>query len=215
MAITHGIIDSEQKLQKILGKILISDLDNAKANLKVELYDKQNSRFKKWRIARKLKKLSTKRINQLRNGAIGERKTAETLKQLDDNYHIIGGIKIRRKQYIDYNGIKNLKSAQLDLVVVGPTGIFIIEVKNWSNRYQKARRSKFSPHEQADRAAVLAELKTGHDCNRIIVSVHNNESHNDKFPRVVVCSLDNVVSHILNKQQLYNEKQVNKIVKKF
>lgn len=62
--------------------------------------------------------------------------------ELKLNYHI--GFR--------YNGRKNLKSAQMDLVVVCPKGVFMIEVKNWTDEYAQQNNRDLSPHEQTERA---------------------------------------------------------------
>jgi len=55
---------------------------------------------------------------------------------------------IRWKKYGEY-----VKSCKIDHVVVGPTGIFLIETKNWSP--QTMLTSRFTPHKQIDRAGYI------------------------------------------------------------
>ena len=101
-------------------------------------------------------------INQLKQalnssdykGAYGELEVLNELKKLDDNYHIFCDAKITLREYVSYKGNRNLKSAQMDFIVAGPTGFFIIEVKNWSERY-KNNHHGLSPYEQLDRAGLV------------------------------------------------------------
>ncbi len=65
-------------------------------------------------------------------GAEAEEEVIEYLSQLPDNYHILNDVKlqfykaIHWKEYNDY-----IKTSQIDHIVIGPTGIFLLETKNW------------------------------------------------------------------------------------
>jgi hypothetical protein len=73
------------------------------------------------------------------SGAYGETQVLNELNMLSESYHIFCDVNVTLKDYIRYRGNRNLKSAQMDFVVVGPTGIFIIEVKNWSSNHNQFR----------------------------------------------------------------------------
>lgn len=87
-------------------------------------------------------------------GAIGETAAIKELKKLPETYYIINEAKlsftrsIRWKKYAEY-----VKSCKIDHVVVGPTGIFLIETKNWSP--QSLINARFTPHKQIDRAGYI------------------------------------------------------------
>ena len=101
-------------------------------------------------------------VNQLKgtinspdySGAYGELRTLKELKKLSDDYYVLCDLKITLGDYVRYRGNRNLKSAQMDFTVVGPTGIFLIEVKNWSDEYLR-NYGGISPHEQLDRANLV------------------------------------------------------------
>lgn len=65
-------------------------------------------------------------------GAKAEEDVISYLIQLPDDYHILNNVKLRFykaiywKEYNDY-----IQSSQIDHIVVGPTGVFLIETKNW------------------------------------------------------------------------------------
>lgn len=68
-------------------------------------------------------------FNRMKSGHDGEVKVIETLKKLPDSYYIIN----------DFRITVNRRTSQIDHVVVGPTGIFAIETKNWQGTlYGKA-----------------------------------------------------------------------------
>ena len=68
------------------------------------------------RFAGKIKVLETERLN-LRSGLTGESTVAESLSRFPDHFHIIHDI--------------TTPFGNIDHVVVGPTGVFIIDTKNW------------------------------------------------------------------------------------
>ena len=64
--------------------------------------------------------MSQREIDVLRAGIAGEQASADLIEHLPDSYCAIRSLKIT------YDG----KDSELDMVVVGPTGIFIVETKN-------------------------------------------------------------------------------------
>ena len=107
--------------------------------------------IRKWNYQRQINKFENNEENPLHAGTKGENKVIDELLKLDEHYHILCGIRIELPYYVTYNGQKNLKSAQMDLVVVCPKGVFMIEVKNWSNSYAQ-NYDGLNPYEQTDRA---------------------------------------------------------------
>src|SRR3972149_1823898 len=84
-------------------------------------------------------------------GAKGELNTLKKLSELSNDYHILCGMTAELPNYVRYNGRRNLRSAQIDFIVISKKGVILIEVKNWSNKFYRETK-KLSPHEQVDRA---------------------------------------------------------------
>jgi len=72
-------------------------------------------------------------INSSIYGAQGEQKVVKELEKLPDDYILINDFTYNFNRYI-YNRKENdyIKSIQIDHILVAPSGIFIIETKNWS-----------------------------------------------------------------------------------
>ena len=171
---------------------------------------------------------SSSRIKYLENllqdpryfGAIGEEKTLKTLTSLNDDYHVLCDVQIRLSDYIWYNGKKNLKSAQIDFVVVGPTGIYAIEVKNWSNQLYN-NNTDFTPHEQVQRAGKVLWVHLSNKyifhkphVTNIVVPVQYNMNYQQNFKNVFVKNLYSLNGFIENgKYQTLNKKQIEKSIK--
>jgi len=166
-------------------------------------------------------------INQLKRvvkspeyfGAYGEIKTLKELKKLSNDYHIICNLNLSFSHYLYYRGKRDLKSAQIDFAVVGPTGIFIIEVKNWSNETLRNHRG-FSPHEQLDRGGkvVWRYLKNNSfifkpHITKILVPIQHNIKYNSYYKSVLIRDVQNL-RHFIENNNRYtiSEKRVNKIV---
>lgn len=97
------------------------------------------------------KKYIIDEINTSIYGAIGESKVSKCLEKLSDDYILINDFccsfypPIYNKQKRDY-----IKSIQIDHLLVSPSGIFLIETKNWSE-HSLNNLSLRSPIEQIRR----------------------------------------------------------------
>ncbi len=65
-------------------------------------------------------------------GAQGEELVIKTLSQLPEDYHILNDVNLHFNPPLYWKEKKNhILSSQIDHIVVGPTGIFLIETKKW------------------------------------------------------------------------------------
>jgi len=222
MAILHGMADSESSLlDKLPNEVEnIEDMDRVKKEFEEKLTKEKSGFFgslKKWNYKRQISKFENNKENPLHAGAKGENKVIDELLKLDDSYHILCGIDVTLSRWVTYNGKKNLKSAQMDIVVVCPKGVFMIEVKNWSDNYVK-NNTNLSPYEQTERAGrvlwiLLQDVIKGTRVTNILLSIQGNMSYNQNYRSVFVSNLNKINSFLENRQDSLNEKDVNKIVK--
>lgn len=94
-------------------------------------------------------------IDQLNNsicGALGEQQVVRELKKLSDDYILINDFDCRFNPPI-YNRRENyyVNSVQIDHILVSPSGIFLIETKNWS-KDSINNLNLYSPVQQIKRA---------------------------------------------------------------
>jgi hypothetical protein len=81
------------------------------------------------------KKAVIDNLNSFIYGALGEQKVVKTLENLSDDYFLINDFSVSfspaiyNRQEKDY-----IKSVQIDHILVAPSGIFLIETKNWSEK---------------------------------------------------------------------------------
>lgn len=166
-------------------------------------------------------------INQLEDvkkspnyfGAYGELQVLNELKKLNDDFHIFCDVNITLPDYVRYRGNRNLKSAQMDFVVVGHTGIFVIEVKYWSSKYLNSYDG-ISPHEQVDRAGqVLYIYLKKHTflfkpiTTKVLVPIRRNMECDEKYKFVRIQNPSDIRGFICsdNKTTL-SDMKINKLV---
>jgi hypothetical protein len=215
--------DSERSLlNKLPNEVRdIDDMGRVKKEFEDKLTNEGSGFFagiKKWNYKRQINKFGKKDVGQLRTGTRGENKVIEKLLTLDDNYHILCGVRIALPHYVTYNGKKNLKSAQMDLVVVCPKGVFMIEVKNWSNQFANNNNKSFSPYEQTERAGrvlwiSLQGIFRKVRVTNILLSIKGNLQYNERYRSVYVSSLDKINSFLERRKDIMSEKEVKNIVK--
>ena len=198
----------------------IEDIDRVKKEGEKKLANENTgffSGFPRWNYQRQINKFKKNEENPLHAGAKGENKVIDELSKLDDSYHILCGIEVNLSRWVTYNGKKNLKSAQMDIIVVCPKGVFMIEVKNWSDNYVK-NNTNLSPYEQTERAGrvlwiLLQDVIKGTRVTNILLSIQGNMPYNQNYRSVFVSSLNKINQFLENRQGSLNEKDVNKIVK--
>ena len=153
-------------------------------------------------------------------GAAGELNVLQELRKLDDRYHILCDVNIQLKKYVSYNGQWTLRSAQMDFVVVGPTGIYVMEVKNWGSD-QVNHHKGLNPHEQVDRAGrVLWIYLKQHSffykprVTNLLVPVQGNIEYNQYYRSVLIRNPYNLVKFINeNNRNSLDENRILKVVR--
>lgn len=222
MAIFYGVADSERQLLDKYSKFVkkIEDVPRVYQELeaKVEVKDVKGV----WQFSTKW--VNKRRFNRFRKiikdpfyaGAKGENKVIKQLSALGDDHHVFCGMRIWLPRAVRYNGFKNLKSAQMDFVVVSKKGVFVIEVKNWSNDYVR-NYDGFQPHEQVDRAGrvlwiTLQNINIDTRVTNVLLPIHGNMRYDRNYRTVFVSNLEKINGFLENKQDALSEDEVEKIV---
>lgn len=131
-------------------------------------------------------------------GGIAELEAIESLRTLPDNYYVISDVNLEAGEAIYFDG-EWLKSAQIDHVVVAPSGIFVIEVKNWSKKFIQ-EGDFFDPYQQVKRSTYLCYKLIGEKYNlktRSIIAYKGSipEKPHDSYAKVL--RIDGVKGYIL------------------
>jgi len=151
-------------------------------------------------------------------GARGELSVIKKLSDLSDDYHVLCGLNIGLPRYVTYNGRKNLRSAQMDFVVVSRRGIILIEVKNWSAKYFRSHRN-LNPYEQTDRAGRVLWISlqgwfSGPRVTNVLLSLQCDMPYNQNYRAVFVSNLERIKYFLENRKEALSDGDVRKIVGK-
>lgn len=223
MALIYGIPGSERELLNLYPGAVrkIEDIKTVYEDLKRQLKEEDNGlfgRIRRWYKRRQINKFERNRGNPMHAGADGELRVLAELSKLPDGYHIMCGVTFELPHYITYREKKNLKSAQMDFVVVSQRGVVLIEVKNWSTRYYRQHRG-ITPHEQADRAGLVlwASLKSWRSphtppVTTILLPIQENMRYDPNFKHVLVRRLGDINSFIIGQREVFSEKEAQRVV---
>lgn len=151
------------------------------------------------------------------SGAAAELKMIGLLRKLPDNYHIINDVSIKLNKTIRFNG-EYISSVQIDHLVIGPSGIFIIEVKNWSRKFA-AEGNFFDPYKQIKRhnRACYILLKEQIETKlRSIISYANHFPPKTDEKYIKVMPIEQVVGYILwFQEEIHSNQEIEQIVRFF
>jgi hypothetical protein len=166
--------------------------------------------------------------NNLFLGAVGEQKAVDELKKLPDTYRVINNFRLNlRKPIYNKNTGQRIYSIQSDHIVVGPSGIFMIETKNWSKESIE-NLDLYSPVEQVRRSSftlfcylnnsvergILSFFKDGWGSRKI--SIRNiilmiNAKPSKEYQHVKILNLSEVCGYIKYFEPVFSEEEVNQI----
>jgi hypothetical protein len=165
-----------------------------------------------------INKLENKRIviDEVNNsiyGAIGEHKVVKELENLSDDNILINDFSLSFHPAI-YNRQENdyIKSIQIDHLLITPSGIFLIETKNWSEKslassdlrspVQQIKRTNFALFKIliGDISSDRVRLKQHHWGDRKIpvknLIVLTNSKPNEEFQYVKVLTVNELLGYI-------------------
>ena len=224
MAIIYGHPDTEKRLLNRLPKEVqsIDDIHKVLKDMK-EQYDSMDnkgiiSKFKRWNKNRQINKIDENIDSPLYHGAKGELQVLDRLCELPDDYHIFCDAYKELDHWITYNGQRNLRSAQMDFVVVSHRGIVLIEAKNWSSNYYLQHRG-LSPHEQVDRAGRVLWISLqswrgpkNPPVTSVLLSIAGKMDYDPYYKFVYVKDLNNINYFIQNRKEIFSDKEVQRII---
>jgi len=162
-------------------------------------------------------------------GVIGELNAVKELSRLPISYHVINDFKMFFNPPI-YNKQENdrISSIQADHIVVGPSGVYLVETKNWS-RESINNLDLFSPVKQLKRTGfalfvylnnliqngTLYEFETGWGTQKL--SIKNvllmvNSCTREQYQFVKIVTIGEINKYITKQPIVLNERQVSALV---
>lgn len=182
-----------------------------------QIYSKDAIGSRKQRTEKQRTNTQRTQSKQIRAGKKGENLVMNKLSQLDDGHHIFSDVNIAMNKYITYNDERNLRTAQIDFVVVSKKGVFVIEVKNWSRGFLK-QKQYFSPHEQVHRASRLLWIALKSSGNpsvtSVLLSMGGIMRSDPKYKYVFVTDLEGINDFLQGGNDNLSQQDVDRIRKK-
>ncbi len=168
------------------------------------------------------KKAVIDECNSVIYGAIGEQKVVKELEKLPDDYILINDFRLLLNPPV-YNRSENeyIKSAQIDHLLIGPSGLYLIETKNWSEAslnslnlrspVAQLRRSSFALFTVMNKYASGFSLEKHHWGKRKVVIknllVLINKKPQEEFQYVKVLTLDQLIGYIRYFPPIYTKNE--------
>jgi len=174
------------------------------------------------------KKTIIDNLNSYIFGALGEQKVVKALEALSDDYILINDFTLFFSPGI-YNRQKNdyIKSIQIDHILVSPSGVFLIETKNWSEK-SMMNSSLHSPVQQIKRTSnILFKLLNNeltsfhlkldkHHWGRKKISIKNlivltNTKPKEEFQYVKILTVSELIGYICYFKPIYTSIETQRI----
>lgn len=162
-------------------------------------------------------------------GAEGEERVARELSTLPDTYSVIHDYRLEfsRPMYDRHNDDR-IHSIQVDHLVVGPTGLYLVETKNWS-RASMENLDLFSPIRQLRRSSFALFVSLNQDIRKGVIDNLSNHWGNIKVsPKCILCVMDHlpdqefqyvktlsvhqIARYIRNQKSQFDKKAVDSLV---
>ncbi len=225
MAIIYGMSEATKKFLKKLPKQIqsLEEIEDVSRELKQDfdsIEDKGlGNKFNRWRKQRTINKIKDHTNNVEHAGAKGEEIVLRKLSELSDDFYIFCGVNKKLKNFVTYRKKRDLKSAQMDFVVISKRGVNVIEVKNWSAKYYNNFYG-LSPHEQVDRAGRVLWIKLKSSWFRpkdppvtsVLLSIQGTIPYDKKYGYVSVKSLNNINYFLEHQPEKFSDKEVERLI---
>jgi len=144
-------------------------------------------------------------------GAIAEIRLIELLRSLPEDYYVLNNVNLSLDKAMRFDD-KWRKTAQIDTMVISQSGIFVIEVKNWSKDFVDSH-SYHNPFDQVKWAAYLCHKETRVKTRSILAHTgHIPRKPSDTYTKLK--QLNEVKGYILyfDQQKIIRAERVQKLV---
>lgn len=194
-------------LEKIV-EILKDKIDYLEENFKSVHTERYQIFERKYELAKSI----IKENYSVLLGAIGEQKAVDELRKLPDSYYVINDFKLYFYKPIYHKESQSyIKSIQADHIVISPSGIFLIETKNWGidsieNRdlyspIEQIKRTSFALFIYLNNKSVNSSLNLNHHWGQRKINVRNillmvNIKPSQEFQFVKMLSLKELNGYI-------------------
>jgi len=153
-------------------------------------------------------------------GAKGEEHVINVLSQLPDEYHILNDVKLYFNRYIYWRKRnEHIKTCQIDHIVIGPTGIFLLETKNWKSSDIEMKSDKLKHQVQRAGYSLWYSLKDHYRWGKmpkirsVVVSMHGSQP-GQRFDKYIdVVPPHRLCGYITTRNSILSEDVIHKLIR--
>lgn len=174
------------------------------------------------------KKAAIDGLNSFIYGALGEQKVVRTLENLPDEYFLINDFSVSFSPAI-YNRQENdyIKSVQIDHILVAPSGVFLIETKNWSEKsleslslrspVQQIKRTNFVLYKLLNSGIGIYQLHLDrHHWGEKKLAIRNlivltNTKPKEEFQHVKILTLNELLNYVKYFKPIFSNAETQRI----
>jgi len=147
-------------------------------------------------------------------GAQGEEQVIQVLSALSDEYHIFNDVCFD-DGYLKKDK-RSIETYQIDHIVIGPTGLFLLETKNWKALESEEKIQKLAQQMRRSKNAFRNYLKVKYGdvipwIQGIAVSVHGNQS-GLKISYIDIVTPSQLFEYIMNRKKSVPYLKIEKLV---
>lgn len=159
------------------------------------------------------------------SGAVGENAVVNELKKLPDSFYIINDFRVEFNPPIyNKNEHDRIRSIQIDHLLICPSGVFVIETKNWSSDsiqrldlrspVDQIKRSSFALFVSLNNEANL-EFMNHHWGNRKVpvrnIIVMTNSMPNEEFNYTKILPIDSLKGYVEYFEPIFSETEAESL----
>ncbi len=153
-------------------------------------------------------------------GADGEEYVIGILSALPEGYHVINDVNLHFDRAIHWRERDEwIKNSQIDHIVVGPSGVFLLETKNWKSSDIEMKSDKLRYQIRRSSLALWYYLKENYRGRNqpkvwlVIVSMKGNPAGRkpDKFIDIVAPG--RLCRYITERDSVLSKEEINKLVR--
>ena len=160
--------------------------------------------------------IKTKKANNIEFEVLEDNHVLRELYRLPVTYNIFKDVCLHLRWAVKYRKtVETVKLSQIDFVVIGPTGLFVIEAKEWSEKILKEQ--SHLPLKEADKAGLVFYIKIiNRFCKKFPiynVAVMLHKVSKIKYEYVRHLTLRELYWFIIRREGTVSKKKITKITR--
>jgi len=153
-------------------------------------------------------------------GAMGEESVINILVQLPDEYHVLNDVNLYFPKYIYWRERnEHIRTCQIDHIVIGPTGVFLLETKKWKTSDIEIKSDDLKHQIRRASYALWYYLKDHYlyenkpRVQNVLVSMHGAQYGQkiDKYIDIVYPS--RLCAYITTRRQILSDEAIHNLIR--